>query len=51
MLQQVFARFDIQPDYDLSIMQEGQTLFYMTTKTINKRNIYKIKTRYASGTG
>ena len=31
MLDQVLNTFDIKPDYDLSIMKQGQTLFDITT--------------------
>lgn len=35
MLDQVFEVFDEQPDYDLSIMKQGQTLFDITTNILN----------------
>ncbi|KIR02429.1 UDP-N-acetylglucosamine 2-epimerase [Lachnospiraceae bacterium TWA4] len=35
MLNQVLDTFQIVPDYDLSIMQEKQTLFDVTTKVLN----------------
>lgn len=35
MLKQVLDAFDVQPDFDLSIMQSGQTLFDITTKVLN----------------
>lgn len=35
MLQQVLDIFHIEPNYDLQIMQEGQTLFDITTRTLN----------------
>jgi len=35
MLKQVLDAFDVQPDFDLAIMQSGQTLFDITTKVIN----------------
>ena len=34
MLQQVFEEFNIKPDYDLSIMQENQTLFSVTSSIL-----------------
>lgn len=34
MLDQVMATFGIIPDYNLSIMKEGQTLFYVTTSVL-----------------
>jgi UDP-N-acetylglucosamine 2-epimerase (non-hydrolysing) len=34
MLDQVLGVFDIVPDYDLQIMQQGQTLFDITTKAL-----------------
>lgn len=36
MLNQVLSAFDVQPDYDLSIMKEKQTLFDVTTSILNK---------------
>jgi UDP-N-acetylglucosamine 2-epimerase (non-hydrolysing) len=36
MLQQVLETFNVVPDYDLSIMKEGQTLFDITTNILNK---------------
>lgn len=36
MLDQVLAAFGVIPDYDLSIMQEKQTLFDVTVKILNK---------------
>lgn len=36
MLDQVLHAFDITPDYDLSIMQSGQTLFDITTNILQK---------------
>lgn len=36
MLEQVLITFNIIPDYDLSIMKKGQTLFDITTEIINK---------------
>lgn len=35
MLDQVLEVFHVTPDYDLSIMQKGQTLFDITTKVLN----------------
>lgn len=35
MLDQVLDAFNIKPDYDLNIMQEGQTLSDITTKALN----------------
>ncbi|RRD93881.1 UDP-N-acetylglucosamine 2-epimerase (non-hydrolyzing) [Clostridiales bacterium COT073_COT-073] len=35
MLDQVLAVFDIHPDYDLNIMQAGQTLTQITTRAMN----------------
>jgi len=34
MLEQVLNVFDIQPDYNLSVMKEGQTLFDVTTNIL-----------------
>lgn len=36
MLDQVLDVFKVQPDYDLSIMKERQTLFDVTTNILNK---------------
>ena len=36
MLQQVLTAFDVQPDYDLSIMKEKQTLFDVTTNILER---------------
>ncbi len=36
MLDQVLAAFDVTPDYDLSLMKEGQTLFDITTGVLNE---------------
>lgn len=36
MLDQVLTAFQIRPDYDLSIMKPGQTLFDVTTAVLNK---------------
>lgn len=35
MLDQVLEAFDVTPDYDLSIMKTGQTLFDITTNILN----------------
>ena len=35
MLDQVLEIFDIKPDYDLNIMQQGQTLADITTRALN----------------
>ena len=35
MLDSVLSSFDIVPDYDMSVMQNGQTLFYITGKIIS----------------
>ena len=34
MLDQVLSAFDVRPDFDLSIMKEGQTLFEITSRTL-----------------
>ena len=36
MLDQVLETFDVAPDYDLSIMKQGQTLFDITTGILDK---------------
>ena len=36
MLDQVLQAFDVTPDYDLSIMKIGQTLFDITTNILNR---------------
>ena len=36
MLDQVLEAFDVVPDYDLSIMKDRQTLFYVTTNILNR---------------
>lgn len=36
MLNQVLEIFDVQPEYDLAIMKENQTLFDITTGILNK---------------
>lgn len=38
MLDQVLAAFNVVPDYDLSIMKQGQTLFDITTNVLNSIN-------------
>ncbi len=45
MLDQVLNIFNVVPDYDLSIMQRGQTLFDITTRVLNgmKSIIEKVK--------
>ena len=35
MLDQVLEAFDVQPDYDLSVMKQGQTLFDITTNILS----------------
>ena len=35
MLDDVLTCFDIQPDYDLDVMKEGQTLSYITSSVLN----------------
>ncbi len=35
MLEQVLSAFGVQPDYDLSIMRDGQTLFDVTINILN----------------
>ena len=35
MLDQVLEAFQVEPDYDLSIMKERQTLFDVTTNILN----------------
>ena len=35
MLEQVLQFFKVEPDYDLSIMKDHQTLFDVTTKILN----------------
>lgn len=39
MLDQVLELFDIQPDYDLDVMEPGQDLFGVTTKILNGMNV------------
>lgn len=42
MLDQVLTTFRVTPDYDLSIMKQGQTLFDITTEILEKiKNILK----------
>ena len=36
MLDQVLRAFEVTPDYDLSIMQDKQTLFDVTTNILQK---------------
>lgn len=36
MLDMVLTTFNVKPDYDLSIMKQGQTLFDITTSILNK---------------
>lgn len=36
MLDQVLEAFDVVHDYDLSIMKDKQTLFYVTTNILNR---------------
>ena len=36
MLDMVLGTFKVVPDYDLTIMKEGQTLFDITTNILNK---------------
>ena len=36
LLDQVLQRFDISPDYDLDIMQDGQDLFQITTRCMER---------------
>lgn len=36
MLDQVLSAFEVMPDYDLSIMAHGQTLFDITTNILNR---------------
>ena len=36
MLDQVLAAFGVEPDYDLSIMKDKQTLFDITTNILNR---------------
>lgn len=44
MLDQVLKTFNVEPDYDLSIMKQGQTLFDITTGILNKiKNVLEIE--------
>ena len=45
MLDQVLETFDINPDYDLNIMKQGQTLVDITTRALQSLNevISKVK--------
>ena len=36
MLDQVLGAFDVKPDYDLAIMKDGQTLFDITTRVMER---------------
>lgn len=36
MLEQVLRTFDVKPDYDLSVMKKGQTLFDVTTMILER---------------
>ncbi|MDE1376571.1 UDP-N-acetylglucosamine 2-epimerase, partial [Bacillus licheniformis] len=38
MLDQVLSAFDIQPDFDLNIMKDRQTLADITTRALSKLN-------------
>lgn len=40
MLDQVLDTFEVVPDYDLSIMKQGQTLFDITTEILKKSKVY-----------
>ena len=40
MLDQVLKTFNVEPDYDLSIMKQGQTLFDITTNILEKLRKY-----------
>ena len=37
MLDQVLEAFQVEPDYDLSIMKDRQTLFDVTTNILNRK--------------
>ena len=41
MLDQVLEVFQVEPDYDLSIMKERQTLFDVTTNILNNIKTFK----------
>jgi UDP-N-acetylglucosamine 2-epimerase (non-hydrolysing) len=43
MLEQVLRIFNINPDYDLRIMKENQSLFYITSETLKKLETVLIK--------
>ncbi len=43
MLEQVLRIFNIKPDYDLRIMKENQSLFYITSETLKKLESVLIK--------
>ena len=44
MLDQVLAAFNVEPDYDLSIMKDKQTLFEITTNILNRiREVLEIE--------
>src|SRR5437867_9528902 len=36
MLEQVLSLFDLKPDYDLNIMQHGQSLSYITARVLTE---------------
>ena len=40
MLDQVLNAFNVEPDYDLSIMKDKQTLFDVTTSILEKIKMY-----------
>jgi UDP-N-acetylglucosamine 2-epimerase (non-hydrolysing) len=40
MLDQMLAGFDIRPDLDMGIMQEGQSLTYVTNEVLRRMNEY-----------
>ena len=39
MLDQILQEFDIQADYDLNIMQQGQTLAEITTRALRLQHL------------
>lgn len=45
MLDQVLKTFDVVPDYDLSIMKQGQTLFGITTAILEKIKVVLEETK------
>ena len=45
MLDQVLATFNVIPDFDLSIMKKGQTLFDITTRILEKIRVILEKER------